>query len=120
MMESNDVPRQWDVWHARFNYEGKSGCKYRPVVVVGASDSGLLVVMVTSSTNTLRLEHDHLLMEWKAAGLEKPSIARIDRIAEIPLNYLGTAGRIGRLASADIDAISAILESLYGDSAAAS
>ena len=65
--------------------------------------------MVTSATNRLSLPHDYALREWAAAGLEKPSIVRLDRIAEIPPGYLGTAGRIGRLSSIDIDAIKAIL-----------
>ena len=65
--------------------------------------------MVTSVTNKLSLAHDYFIREWKAAGLEKPSIARLDRIAEIPAGYLGSAGRIGRLAEADVTAIKAIL-----------
>ncbi len=52
--------------------------------------------MVTSATNKLSLDHDYLIREWEAAGFDKPSIARLDRIAEIPPGYLGTAGRIGR------------------------
>ena len=70
---------------------------------------GTLVTMVTGSMNKLSLEHDYPIREWKAAGLDKPSIARLDRIAEIPAGYLGTTGRIGRLADSDITAIRAIL-----------
>jgi hypothetical protein len=68
-----------------------------------------MMAMVTNATNKLSLDHDHLIREWEAAGLDKPSITRIDRIAEIPPGYLGTAGRIGRLAEVDIEAIKAIL-----------
>ena len=53
--------------------------------------------------------YDYPIREWEAAGLGKPSIARLDRIAEIPASYLGTAGRIGRLANGDIAAIKTIL-----------
>jgi mRNA interferase MazF len=56
-----------------------------------------MTTMVTSATNKLSLDHDCPIREWEAAGLDKPSIARLDRIAEIPPGYLGTAGRIGRL-----------------------
>ncbi len=103
-------PAQWEVWHARFNYEGKKGYKYRPVIVLGAWTEGSLVMMVTSATNKLHLAHDYLLMDWKEAGLDKPSIARADRIAEIPLNYIGTSGRIGRLSKRDEAALRNILE----------
>lgn len=73
---------------------------------------GTLVAMVTSSTNKLSLSHDYHLKDWKAAGLDKPSIARLDRIAEIPAGYLGTAGRIGRLSDVDIAGIKAMLADL--------
>lgn len=65
--------------------------------------------MVTSSTNKLHLQHDHLLIDWKGAGLAKPSIARIDRIATIPASYLGTAGKLGKLRETDVNAITEIL-----------
>jgi hypothetical protein len=67
-----------------------------------------MTVMVTSATNKLSLDHDYLIREWEAAALDKPSITSLDRIAEIPPGYLGTAGRIGRLAEVDIEAIKAI------------
>lgn len=68
--------------------------------------------MVTGTGNKLALEHDYSIREWEAAGLDKPSAARLDRIAEVPAGYLGTAGRIGRLADTDITAITTILAEL--------
>ena len=106
---TNNAPQQWEIWHARFNYDGGKGYKYRPVIIVGVKDDGSLVMMVTSAANKLHLEHDYLLRDWKAAGLRNPSIARADRIAEIPAGYLGNAGRIGKLSQTDIDAIVSIL-----------
>ena len=106
---SECVPQPWEVWHARFNFSEGRGYKYRPVIVLAAQADGSLVTMVTSATNKLSLEHDYLIQEWEAAGLDKPSIARLDRIAQIPAGYLGTAGRIGRLADKDIVAIKAML-----------
>ena len=111
-MTSDAAPQVWEVWHARFDYDGKKGYKYRPVIVVGTREDGSLVMMVTSSTNKLRLEHDYLLRDWKEAGLRNPSIARVDRIAEIPAGYLGSAGRIGMLSPADRAGISAILANM--------
>ncbi len=66
-------------------------------------------MMVTSSTNKLHMEHDYRLIDWEAAGLANPSIARIDRIAAIPASYIGTAGMIGKLTRIDINAIDEIL-----------
>lgn len=109
MTSGGPTPRMWEIWHARFDYEEGDGYKYRPVIVVGVREDGSLVMMVTSSTNKLHLKHDYLLRDWREAGLDKPSIARADRVVEIPPGYLGTAGRIGRLTERDISAICAIL-----------
>ena len=106
---SDQVPQPWEVWHARFAFVSGHGYKYRPVIVLAIRSDGSLVAMVTGAANKLSLEHDYPIREWEAAGLEKPSIARLDRIAEIPAGYLGTAGRIGRLADADIAAIKTML-----------
>lgn len=106
---SERIPQPWEVWHARFDFSEGHGYKYRPVVVLATRPDGSLVAMVTSATNKLSLEHDCPIREWAAAGLDKPSIARLDRIAEIPAGYLGTAGRIGHLANTDIAAIRSML-----------
>ena len=112
MTMSSDAPALWEVWHARFNFDGKKGYKYRPVIVVGLRENGSLVMMVTSATNKLKLEHDYLLQDWEEAGLDKPSIARADRIAEIPPNYVGVAGKIGRLSVRDEMALRHLLISM--------
>ena len=106
---SEQIPQPWEVWHARFDFSKGHGYKFRPVIVLATRPDGSLVAMVTGAANKLSLEHDYPIREWEAAGLDKPSIARLDRIAEIPAGYLGSAGRIGRLAEGDIAAIKAIL-----------
>lgn len=108
-MTTSRIPQLWEVWHARFDFSEGKGYKYRPVIVVGTRDDGSLAMMVTSATSKLSLEHDYLIRNWREAGLDKPSIARADRIAQIPLSYLGTAGLIGRLSQTDIDGITAVL-----------
>ena len=56
-----------------------------------------------------KMEQEAIDRDALIAQIDKPSITRIDRIAETPPGYLGTAGRIGRLAEVDIEAIKAIL-----------
>ena len=109
---SDPSPNLWEVWHARCESEGGRGYKYRPVIIVGVSSDGSLAMMVTSSTNRLRLPHDYLLVDWEQAGLVKPSIARVDRIVELPPNYIGTAGKIGELSDRDVRALLSILAEL--------
>lgn len=111
-MMSKQVPQPWEIWHARFDYSEGRGYKYRPVIVLATRSDGSLVAMVTKTTNSLSLKHDYSIREWKAAGLDKPSIARLDRIAQIPSDYLGTAGYIGCLAEADITSIKTILNEI--------
>lgn len=106
---SDCAPQPWEVWHARFDFAEGKGYKYRPVIVVDVRDDGSIVLMVASASNKLHLKHDYTLRDWKEAGLEKPSIARIDRIAKIPANYLGTVGYIGSLSDRDISAITLLL-----------
>lgn len=112
MTMSEAHPQPWEIWHARFDFDDGRGYKYRPVIVLAIREDGSLVMMVTSSTNKLHLEHDYPIRDWRQAGLEKPSLARIDRIAEIPTGYLGSAGRIGRLSEFDQTAISMALSQL--------
>jgi mRNA interferase MazF len=109
-MSKEIVPSKWEIWHARFNFD-KSGYKYRPVIVLDIAED-ILVIMVTSVTNKLHLEHDYELQDWKQAGLTKASIARLDRIATVPLNYIGTAGRIGKLSDRDVKSIETILSNM--------
>ena len=59
------------------------------------------MAMVIGAGNKLSLEHD---VGREAAGLDRPSIARLDRIVEIPAGYLRGAGGIGRLAEGNITA----------------
>ena len=111
-MTSDVGPKPWEIWHARFDFSEGKGYKYRPVIVLATRPDGSLVAMATSNAKKLSLAHDYPIREWKTAGLDKPSIARLDRIAEIPAGYLGTAGRIGRLADSDIAAIKLILSEI--------
>ena len=106
---SEPIPQPWEVWHARFGFSEGHGYKHRPIIVLATRLDGLLVAMVTGVADKLSLEHGYPIREWEAAGLDKPSIARLDRIAEIPVGYLGVAGRIGCLTDGDINAIKAIL-----------
>lgn len=109
---SSSGPKQWEVWHARFDFNDKKGYKYRPVIIIEVYPDGTLAMMVTSSANKLSLPHDYLLEDWREAGLDKPSIARADRRADLPRGYFGTSGRIGRLSDRDRAALELILDEL--------
>jgi len=111
MTASEVAPAPWEIWHARFNFDDR-GYKFRPVLVLACSPDGLLAAMITSASNKLSLPLDTPLKDWQAAGLTKPSLVRVDRIALLPPTYLGTAGRIGKLSPPHTHRISQALAAL--------
>jgi hypothetical protein len=111
MTASEVAPAPWEIWHARFNFDDR-GYKFRPFLVLACSPDGLLAAMITSASNKLSLPLDTPLKDWQAAGLTKPSLVRVDRIALLPPTYLGTAGRIGKLSPHDTHRISQALAAL--------
>ncbi len=111
MTASKAAPAPWEIWHARFNFDDH-GYKFRPVLVLTCSPDGLLAAMITSTSNKLSLPLDTPIDDWQEAGLSKPSLVRVDRIALLPPTYLGTVGRIGRLSPRDAHRVSQALATL--------
>lgn len=111
MTTNEGAPAPWEIWYARFHFDDR-GYKFRPVLVLACSQDGLLAAMITSASNKLSLPLDTPLMDWRAAGLTKASLVRVDRIALLPPTYLGTAGRIGRLSPRDAHRVSQALATL--------
>ena len=111
MTTNEGAPAPWEIWHARFHFDDR-GYKFRPVLVLACSQDGLLAAMITSASNKLSLPLDTPLEDWRAAGLTKASLVRVDRIALLPPTYLGTAGRIGRLSPRDAHRVSQALAAL--------
>ena len=111
MTASEAAPAPWEIWHARFNFDDH-GYKFRPVLVLACSPDGLLAAMITSASNKLSLPLATPLDDWQEAGLSKPSLVRVDRIALLPPTYLGTVGRIGRRSSRDKYRVSQALATL--------
>lgn len=111
MTASEAAPAPWEIWHARFNFDDR-GYKFRPVLVLACSPDGLLAAMITGASNKLSLPLDTPIDDWQEAGLTKPSLVRVDRIALLPPTYLGTAGRIGRVSPRDKHRVSQALAAL--------
>lgn len=111
MTANEGAPTPWEIWHARFNFDDR-GYKFRPVLVLACSQDGLLAAMITGASNELSLPLDTPLEDWRAAGLTKASLVRVDRIALLPPTYLSTAGRIGRLSPRDAHRVSQALAAL--------
>ncbi len=111
MTTNEGAPAPWEIWHARFNFDDR-GYKFRPVFVLAYSQDRLLPAMITSTSNKLSFPLDTPLEDWRAAGLTKASLVRVDRIALLPPTYLGAGGRIGRLSPRDTHRVSQALATL--------
>lgn len=111
MTASEGAPAPWEIWHARFNFDDRT-YKFHPALVLACSQDGLLAAMTTSASNKLSLPLNTPLEDWQKAGLSKPSLVRVDRIALLPPTYLGTVGRIGRLSPRDKHRVSQALATL--------
>ena len=112
MGKIDGFPREWEIWHAKFVFDNGKGYKFRPVLVIGSSGRLFAAAMVTSVGNKLSLSHDYVLRDWAEAGLNNPSIVRLDRIAELNRGDIGSGGKFGRLSFFDQMKISSILEAM--------
>ena len=64
MRTSEPPPSPWEIWHARFNFD-RRGYKFRPVLVLSRTPSGLLAAMITSASNKPALPHDTPIEDWE-------------------------------------------------------
>lgn len=115
-MRTNDVrPNLFDVWRLAFEYEDIPGVfKERPVIV-GAFDEEralVLVVKVTGHGARPGFPGEVPIIEWKQAGLKKPSTARCSKSLLVPVEAFSGLTRYGQLSQRDSEAIELALKSL--------
>jgi hypothetical protein len=70
-----------------------------------------ILAMITSQVESLRLEGDVLLSDWRAAGLLHPSLLRIGKIATVDEDLIDK--KVGRLTPHDHAAAAAALRSVF-------
>jgi mRNA interferase MazF len=89
----------------RFPFTDLAATKKRPALVlarVTRSPRNRLVVlaMITSQTEALRLDGDVALRDWKAAGLLHPSLLRLAKVVTVDEELIDRT--IGKLSAADV------------------
>lgn len=99
--------RRGDVVLVPFDFTDRSGSKWRPAVVISTerynrTTPDVLIASITGNLNAIPHPGDHVLDEWQAAGLVKPSLAQT-KLATIEASMIGR--RLGRLSQADILAL---------------
>ena len=86
-----------EIFICQFAFTSGAFSKPRPALVLFDSQQDALVCRVTSVPRSGPL--DVILLDWKQAGLAKPSVARLDRLVTAEKTILGR--RLGVLSAAD-------------------
>jgi len=90
-----------EVYLCEFPFTSGATSKIRPAVVLFDLQRDSLICRVTSSARNGPL--DVALLDWQAAGLLKPSMARLDRLVTAENTVLRR--RLGVLSTRDADAV---------------
>lgn len=97
----------WEIWWANVKFEDCEQVKRRPVLVVDQRISYILSFKITSHSARERYFGEYEIVQWQAAGLEKPSVVRLSKRLE--LQESDFVGRMGSLSDSDIMAIRSLL-----------
>lgn len=99
------IYRRGDVVLVPMDFTDRSGNKVRPAVVVSAEEYNrgpdVLIASITSNRDPLSHPGDHLIRQWKAAGLLKPSLAQT-KLATVEAPMIRR--KLGELAAEDMAA----------------
>ena len=88
-----------DVVLVRIPFPQKAGSKVRPALIV-LDDGGDDFVAAPVTSRGGRAQNDLTIVEWQAAGLNVPSVARLHKVATLYKNDILRS--VGRLSAADI------------------
>lgn len=93
------LKENWTVWTAKVAFEDDpSISKVRPVVVIDGNAFVCTALKVTSQRKNDRYHVE--LVQWRAAGLDKPSWVEVGKTVQLNENSFGEM--IGRLDHEDI------------------
>lgn len=96
-----------DVVLVRFPFADLAATKKRPALILARTARSprnrlATLAMITSQIESLALDGDVVLKEWKAAGLLHPSLLRLAKIATVDEDLIDKS--IGKLSSSDQEA----------------
>jgi mRNA-degrading endonuclease toxin of MazEF toxin-antitoxin module len=92
-----------EVYICQFPFTSGSASKIRPVLFLFDLSLDAIVCRVTSATHAAPM--DVVLKDWQAAGLLKPSTARLDRLVTADKGIF--LRRLGHLSAADLETVRA-------------
>lgn len=101
---------KWDIVLVPFPFTDLSSVKKRPALIISPEeynkDGDLIISFVTSQIKVKGRVGDFEIVEWKSAGLPKPSLIRM-KFATIHQSMV--LKKIGTLIQKDIDGFSQLL-----------
>ena len=112
---TTNSPRPFEVWRLEFVYEDQPEVsKVRPaiVAVVDHDKDTALVAKVTGHGPRPEFPGEVRIVDWKQAGLTKPSTVRCSKTMTVPLAALDNASRYGPLSKEDARAVEQALRDL--------
>ena len=112
-MNSSSEFIRWDIWIAKVEFEEGAGFKIRPVLIIDGTRCYVLSLKITSLMPRTQFSGEYQIIEWKEAGLMKPSTVRISKRLNLPADSF--VKKIGRLTELDRSNVSKIYLDLYSD-----
>ena len=107
-----------DVVLVQFPFTDKENSKKRPALIVSVTSHSprvklVMLAMITSKVEGLRLAGDVLLADWKSSNLLHPSLVRLSKFATVDFNRIDK--KLGDLGKKDFKAVSQALKRLFSD-----
>lgn len=105
-----------DVVLVRFPFTSAATSKQRPAIVISSDtynqrSPDVMIASITSQVGALPHPGDHVIADWKGAGLLKPSLAQT-KIATVEQSMI--TRRLGRLGGGDWAAVERGLRTALG------
>ena len=113
---STTIWSRGDVVLVPVGFTDQSGAKRRPAIVVSsdeynAQSPDVMIASVTSNLLAIRHPGDHLIRDWQAAGLLRPSLVQT-KIATVEATIIDR--RLGRLSGDDLTVLDRGLREALG------
>ena len=108
------MPLPREVWIAKFPFDDDPAqSKNRPIIIYAVDNTNFIVVGIKVTSHACRLSDsfDIDLLDWKAANLQRPSVARVSKLTDLSAH--NCLKKIGVLSERDWNAVSQTVSRFY-------
>lgn len=109
---------RWDVVVVPYPFIELVGAKRRPALILTdkafqRKNEAFVAAMITTARSMADIHDDDIaLKDYIAAGLKRPCVARLSRIATLKQSF--AIQKLGQIAKSDRDALSRKIKSMFG------